>query len=76
MITENVSHSSSITALFFFFVPLCCRRPTVLAYLGLCTAPCFAIIIAGSKVLPLRLIDAVSERHLLMYYHVVLQQSP
>lgn len=24
-------------------------RPTVLAYLGLCTAPCFAIIIAGSK---------------------------
>lgn len=52
------------------------RRPTALAYLILCTLPCFAILIATSKVISSRLIVLVTEEHLLMFCSVMLRLGP
>lgn len=54
---------------------LFCRRPTVLAYIILCTLPCFAILIASSKVMSSRVIT-VTEKHLLMFRSVTLRWGP
>ncbi|MEQ2240769.1 hypothetical protein ILYODFUR_018531 [Ilyodon furcidens] len=51
-------------------------RPIVLTYLLLSPLPCFAILIASSKVMPSRLITAVSEMHLLTFSSVMLQLGP
>lgn len=55
---------------------LFCRRPIVLAYIVLCTFPCFAIIIVSSKVMPWRVIALVSVMHLLMFRSAMLQRGP
>lgn len=52
------------------------RRPTALAYVILCTFPCFAILIASSKVMPSRLTDPVTKEHLLMFCPVILCRGP
>ena len=52
------------------------RRPTALAYIILSTLPCFAILMAGSKVMSSRLIAHVTERHLLMFCSVMLRRDP
>lgn len=51
------------------FLYLSFRRPTALAYLILCTLPCFAILIAGSKVMSLRLISLRGSPIVVSFFH-------
>lgn len=57
-----VTHMWTKTTCLFF------RRPTALAYLTLCTFPCFAILITSSKVMLSWMVVHVSGEHL--FWHV------
>lgn len=47
----------------------------MLAYIILCTLPCFAVILAGSKVLPGRAITPVTLKHLLLFASAALRAA-
>ena len=68
-----VTHSKKIIRLISLFSP---RRPAALAYVILCPLPCFALLIAASKVTSGLILPVTQRRLLLLCSTVMLHRGP